>query len=151
MSAISDLSHDDPKPTGERLVLSKPSRRTTSFIVQSNPLDERHASNLSLPTIANSILKSPNSSRQRERMSSHLRVHYTPMTTADEEEIEWLPPLVAPTIPPSKNTPRKHRRFRLFPSKPTWSNLFAVGRYEKFCFRLNRRSSVNFVLSIVCN
>jgi hypothetical protein len=143
MLTTSDIPLDYLKvPTNQKLVNSKLPHRTSSFIVQSNQPNERIASNLSLPSAGNSILKSPDSSSQRQSTSSRLSVHYTPVV--NEDELEFIPSLIIPTIESSsssssfiENTPTnnrhafkipKHYGFHELLDKSSCSDLFLHGR-----------------------
>jgi hypothetical protein len=123
-------------PTNERLIPTKP-RRTASFIMQSNQPDERIASNLSLPSAGNSILKQSNTPRRRPSTTSHLSVHYSPVTTENNEQIEIIPS----PIENDQEEPTSTNRYNLFKKSNydglnalfqnrNWSNPFLHGRYE---------------------
>ena len=167
MLTTPDMPDDYLKiPDNHRLVHSK-TRRTASFIEQSNQLDEPTASNLSLPSLANSILKKPNSPGGHQSIFSRLNVHYTTTEKDHEDNVEFSPSLIVPSVESSlfteKNvhdTPRENKQ-RLFktpspyglntlPKKSRWSNPFFRGRYEKSsysCFAA-RLISVSFLNKI---
>jgi hypothetical protein len=139
-------------PTHHRLVHST-TRRTSLFVEQPNQLDQCISSNLSLPSATNSILKKPNSSGQRQSISSHPNVHYTFIEKDHVDNLEFSPSFIVPTIesspmiennlldPSHENrqrllkTPTSHGVHAL-PKKSTWSNPFFRGRYEKRLYSL---------------
>lgn len=122
--------------TNERLIPTKP-RRTASFIMQSNQADERIASNLSLQSARNSILKQSNSPRRRPSTTSQLSVHYSPITTENNEQIE----IIRSPIENDQEKPTHTNRYSFFKKSNydglnalfrnrNWSNPFFHGRYE---------------------
>jgi hypothetical protein len=135
-------------PTNQKIVKSIP-RRTSSFPAQPSQLDERIASNLSLQSVGNSILKQPNSHHQHQSTSSHLSVHYS--TNENENKINLSPSLILPTI---ESTPliennqvedpqTNNHHFSKMPiqcrlcellQRRTWSNPFPQRRYENGTF-----------------
>jgi hypothetical protein len=120
MSTTSKISLDYLKlPTNQSLVQSKPPRRTCSFIEKSNQIDERLASNLSLRSAGNGILKQTNSPR-----SSHLSVHYAPDNTEFIPTIESSPVIEHHL----RNTFKIPTHYGLHTS--TWLHRFSHRRYE---------------------
>ena len=107
-------------PTPQDLVQSKPPRRTASFIDRPNRIDERTASNLSLPSAGHGILKPANTHH-----SSHLSVHYKEDAL---DKIEVIPTIETPIFT------ERHSKFAI-PThyglqKSQWINSFSQKRYE---------------------
>jgi hypothetical protein len=137
------------KPEGSvnHLQVPKP-RRACSFIDNINHVDERIASNLSLPTGTNSILKHTNSSRQRQSSCARLNVHYIPPANEVEEKLNLISTRNIPIDSSSlmddslsnSHIPNRYflslkmvsqRRLRSLIERPSLSNPFLHGRYEK--------------------
>jgi hypothetical protein len=122
-------------PTNRRSNQSTP-RRTASFTEKLNEHDERFTSNLSLRSTTHSILKKSNS--PCNSTSSRLNVHYTPIVTANEDELELIPTTASPPLIENSHkdnhhhskTSNQYRHITLL-QRSTWPNLFSHGRYEK--------------------
>jgi hypothetical protein len=112
-------------PDHQDFVQSKLPRRTASFIDKPNRIDERTASNLSLPSAGHGILKQANTPH-----SSHLNVHYEPNTI---DKIKIIPTIESPDLiePRSRNNQHTFKiptHYGL--QKSSWINSFSQKRYE---------------------
>ena len=114
-------------------------RRTASFAEKLNKHDERFASNLSLRSTTHSILKKANS--PRHSTSSHLTVHYTPIVTPNEDELELISTTESPSLIKNSHMDNHHHskpsnryRYITLLQRAAWPKLFSHGRYEKKIF-----------------